>query len=138
MSCFLEKSMFFLTFYRSITQKDQIIFQNKFYHDNIDKFMPKIEVVINKLVSQFDNYKFLYCNNSTFHGKMSIDRWLLIAPETRHVLPALQNNEEGAVACTYQNHWVYGLNRLNRLLILLIPNDIPLQKLDEFANKMFK
>ena len=130
MSCFLEKSMFFLTFYRSITQKDQIIFQNKFYHDNIDKFMPKIEAVINKLVSQFDNYKFLYCNNSTFHGKMSIDRWLLISPETRHILPALQNTQEGVVACTYQNHWVYGINRLNRLLILLIPNDIPLQKLD--------
>ena len=92
MSCFLEKSMFFITFYKSITQKDQIIFQNKFYHDNIDKFVPKIEVVVNKLVSQFDNYKFIYCNNSTFHGKMSIDRWLLISPETRYILPALIKN----------------------------------------------
>lgn len=54
----------------------------------------------------------------------------MLVQEVRFALPALENNEEGIVATTYQNHWVYGVNRLNRLLILLIPNDIPLQKLD--------
>lgn len=130
--------MFFLTFYKSITRKEQIVFQNRFYHDNIEKFMPKIEMVLNRVVSQYDNYKFLYCNVSTFNGKSSIERWPLIVPEFRFIHPIIENNEEGIVATTFQNHWVYAINRLNRMLILLIPNDIPLQKLDEFASKMFK
>ena len=42
MSCFFEKKMLFLTFFRNISSINQIQFQNKFYHDNTDKFAIKI------------------------------------------------------------------------------------------------
>lgn len=81
--------MLFVTFFKEINQKDQIVFQNRFYHDNIDKFMPKIELVLNKVLTQFDNYKFLYCNKNNYHGKLSIDKWLLLVNELRFALPSL-------------------------------------------------
>ena len=64
--------MLFVTFYRNITNIDQIIFQNRFYHDNIDKFMYKINEIMNGVLAQTDIYKFLYSNLSTFTGKNSI------------------------------------------------------------------
>lgn len=76
--------MLFLTFYKQITDQDQIIFQNRFYHDNIDKFMYKITEVLNGVLIQSDAYKFIYSNLSTYTGKSSIEKWSSFVPEIRY------------------------------------------------------
>jgi hypothetical protein len=35
-----------------------------------------------------------------------------------------------------QGYWLYGVHRFSRILVILISNDIPLHKLDDFVNKM--
>jgi hypothetical protein len=64
--------MLFVTFYKALSSKDQIIFQNRFYFDNISKFSTKINDILLNITAQSDNYRFLYCNLNTFTGKMSI------------------------------------------------------------------
>ena len=75
---------------------------------------------------------------STFVGKSTIEKWNNYVPEIKYVWQTLEDNEEGIVATTYSNHWVYGVHRFNRILVLMIPSEIPLHKLDEFAEKMAK
>lgn len=80
LSCFFEKKMLFLTFFNNITKTDQIIFQNKFYHDNTDKFTGKIAEIYNNLLTQNDIYKFLYSNLSTGMGKSTVEKWNVFSP----------------------------------------------------------
>ena len=72
--------MLFLTFFNNITKTDQIIFQNKFYHDNTDKFTGKIAEIYNNLLTQNDIYKFLYSNLSTGMGKSTVEKWNAFSP----------------------------------------------------------
>lgn len=37
-----------------------------------------------------------------------------------------------------QGYWIYGVHRLNRILVLLIPNDFAITKLEEYFLKMSK
>jgi hypothetical protein len=37
-----------------------------------------------------------------------------------------------------QNYRIYGVNRLNRAFIVLIPLEVSLFKLDEFTHRLFK
>ena len=37
-----------------------------------------------------------------------------------------------------QGYWIYGVHRLNRILMLLIPNDFAITKLEEYFLKMSK
>lgn len=64
--------MLFVTFYKNLASKEQIIFQNRFYFDNIGKFSYKISELLNGVLTQIDNYRFLYCNLNTCMGKSSI------------------------------------------------------------------
>lgn len=130
--------MLFLTFYKAISTRDQVIFQNRFYFDNISKFSHKISELLSGVMSQNDPYKFLYCNMNTYMGKSSIEKWNAFAPELRYIWEVVESQKEAQVATTIQNHWVYGIHRLNRILVLMIPGDIPLHKLDDFAEKMSK
>lgn len=130
--------MLFLTFYKSLNSKQQIIFQNRFYYDNIGKFSYKISELLSGVLSQVDNYRFIYCNLNTYTGKISIEKWNVFVPEMRYIWQIIQNNKQSQVVTTIQNHWIYGIHRLNRVLAILIPSQIPLHKLDDYADKMFK
>ncbi len=134
----MEKRMLFVTFYKSLSSKDQIIFQNRFFFDNIGKFSYKISELLNGILSQIDNYRFIYCNMNTLTGKISIQKWNIFVPEMRYIWQIINKNKQSQVVTTIQNHWVYGIHRLNRVLVLMIPSQIPLHKLDDFADKMFK
>lgn len=154
MSCFFERKMLFVTFYKALTSPEQLIFQNRFYHDNIDKFIFKITEIMNGVLAQTDMYRFIYSNLSTYTGKMSTsnDKWCIcttnnnsinltggIAMELRYIWEQLmQGNKDGVTATTYKDHWVYGIHRLNRLLIIFVPNDVPVHRLDDYAGKMSK
>ena len=62
-----------------------MIFQNRFYHDNTDKFAIKITEIYNNLLAQTDTYRFLYFNMSTFVGKSTIEKWNNFVPELKYV-----------------------------------------------------
>lgn len=80
MTYFMEKKMLFITFYKALSSKEQIIFQNRFYFDNIGKFSYKISELLNGVLSQMDNYRFLYSNLNTYMGKSSIEKWNVFVP----------------------------------------------------------
>ena len=93
MSCFFEKKMLILTFFRNISSINQIQFQNKFYHDNTDKFAIKITEIYNNLLSQNDIYKFMYSNLSTYYGKCTIEKWNNFVPEIKYVWEKIEENK---------------------------------------------
>ena len=138
MTYFSEKKMFFISFYKVLSNRQQIIFQNRFYYDNISKFSSKITDILGGILSQTDNYRFLYCNLNTYTGKIAIEKWQVFVPEMRYIWSIIEKQKESQVATTIQNHWVYGIHRLNRVLVLMIPSEIVLHRLDDFADKMFK
>jgi hypothetical protein len=63
-------------------------------------------------------------------GKCTFKDWALVGNQVRYTLERIMVGKEGQVTTTYQNHWVYGVKRMNRVLVLLVPNDVPLHKLD--------
>lgn len=77
--------MLFISFYRALASKEQIIFQNRFYYDNISKFSVKIADIMSGIMSHTDNYRFLYCNLNTYTGKVSIEKWQVFVPEMRYI-----------------------------------------------------
>lgn len=89
----MEKKMLFVTFYKALSSKDQIIFQNRFYYDNIGKFSYKINEILNGLMSQIDAFKFLYCNLNTYTGKMAIEKWNVFVPEMRYIWSLIENQK---------------------------------------------
>ena len=55
----------------------------------------------------------------------------------RNTLELMQKNPEGVMATSTQyGYWVYGVHRLSRILILLIPMELGLGKLEDFVGKM--
>lgn len=49
----------------------------------------------------------------------------------------LQNSKEGVVATSTQfGFWVYGVHRFSRILIILVPTDLPLGKVEDYVSKM--
>jgi hypothetical protein len=134
-----ENNMLFLTFYRENPNLSQLIFQNRFYHDNADKFLVKISESLSGLLKPNDPFKFLFHNAATFSGKSTIRDWKGVSSQLREMLETLQLREEGSIATlSHQNCWLYGFRRLSRMLILMVPSEIPLNKIEEFANKMTK
>ena len=114
--------MVFLTFYKDVSTMNQIIFANRFFHDNTPKFSAKISEVMTTILNQNDSYRFLFANKSTCIGKCTFKDWNTIGPQIMYSLSRIKGSIEGQIATTYQNHWVYGIKRMNRILILLIPN----------------
>lgn len=64
--------MLFLTFYKLNPDINQLIFQNRFYHDNADKFLLKINESLNGVLKTNDPYKFIFHNAATYSGKSTI------------------------------------------------------------------
>jgi hypothetical protein len=64
--------MFFVTLYKSNPTPNELIFQNRFYHDNADKFISKIGESIPGLLKPNDPYRFLFHNCATYTGKSTI------------------------------------------------------------------
>lgn len=90
---FLEKKMLFVTFYKVIASKEKVIFQNRFYYENIPRFNQKISETLNGVLSPIDNYRFLYTNLNTYTGKSSIEKWAIFTPEMRYVWQNIENNK---------------------------------------------
>ena len=67
--------MLFITLYKQIPNAGQLIFQNRFYHDNADKFIAKINEAIPSLLKPQDPYRFIFHNVSTYSGKCTIRDW---------------------------------------------------------------
>ena len=67
--------MLFITFYKDNPGVNEIIFQNRFYHDNADKFLVKINESLIGILKPNDPYKFLFHNTSTYSGKSTIKEW---------------------------------------------------------------
>ena len=80
----------------------------------------------------------MFLNNSTYIGKCTFKDWHVFGNQIKYSLSLIKNSMEGQVATTFQNHWVYAVKRMNRTLVLLVPNDVPLHKLEDFTSKMTK
>ena len=113
-----------MTFYhfKAITSLNQLVFANRFFHDNTHKFSVKISEVLTTVLNQNDGYRFLFANKSTCVGKCTFKDWSVVGDQIAYTLNRIKKTQEGQVATTYQNHWVYGIKRMNRVLILLVPN----------------
>ncbi len=122
--------MVYITFYKEISIIKQLIFANRFFHDNSHKFTAKITETLSNLQTQSDTYRFLFLNQSTCVGKCTFKDWTLVGNQIKYTLSRVKNYTEAQVCTTFQNHWVYGVKRMNRLLILLVPNEVPLHKLE--------
>jgi hypothetical protein len=85
-----------------------------------------------------DTYKFIFHNTATYSGKSTLKDIKIVGLQIKYGLDLMLKMDEGVVATSYQGWWVYGVRRFSRLLIFLIPNDVPLHKLDEFVSKMTK
>lgn len=139
LSFYAENNMFFVTIFRQKPEPSQLVFQNRFYHDNADKFILKINESIHSVLKPNDPYKFIFHNCATYTGKSTIKQWKNAGYYIRYAFEQLQKTTEGAIATSTQfGYWVYGVHRLSRILILLIPTEVPLGRLEDFVNKMTK
>jgi len=65
---------------------NQLIFSNRFFHDNSHKFLQKISEVLTTILNQTDIYRFLFVNESTYIGKCTFKDWSTIGKEIKHAL----------------------------------------------------
>lgn len=129
--------MYFVTYYKNKPALNQIIFQNRFYHDNADKFIMKISESIPGILKPLDPFKFIFHNTATYTGKSTIKQWKNLGYYIRNTFEMLQNSKEGVVATSTQfGFWVYGVHRFSRILIILVPTDLPLGKVEDYVSKM--
>jgi hypothetical protein len=84
--------------------------------------MVKINEIMNNVLSQNDGYRFLFFNKNTMVGKCTFKDWSVIGNQIKYTLSRIKKSTEGQINTTFQNHWVYGVKRMNRILILLVPN----------------
>ena len=70
------------------------------------------------------------------------DKWSVAnggtAMEMRYLWELVSQSREGVVATTYKDHWVYGVHRLKRLLVVFVPSEVPVHRLEDYAAKMSK
>lgn len=129
--------MFFVTLFRNKPEMSEIFFQNRFYHDNADKFIAKIKESIPSVLKPSDPYKFIFHNCATYTGKSTIKEWKNSGYHIRNTFEQMQKYPEGVIATSTQHgYWIYGVHRLSRILILLIPMENTLGKLEDFVTKM--
>lgn len=69
---YAENNMFFVTLFKTKPEMSEIFFQNRFYHDNADKFISKINESIPSILKPADPYKFMFHNCATYTGKSTI------------------------------------------------------------------
>jgi len=84
---------------------------------------------MSNVLNQNDNYRFLFFNKSTCVGKCTFKDWGVIGNQIKYTLSRIKRSTEGQICTTFQNHWVYGVKKMNRVLIILIPNEVPLHKI---------
>ena len=131
--------MFFLTFYKNKPQFKEIAFQNRFYHDNSDKFISKISETINPILKPVDPYRFIFHNSATYTGKSTIRDWKNCGLYIRNTYELLQKAKEGVVVTSTQfGYWIYGIHRLSRILIMLIPMEHTLVRIEDYVHRMTK
>lgn len=86
-----------------------------------------------------DPYKFVFHNIGTYTGKSTIKEWKNFAYYIRNALELVQATPEGvAVTSTPFGFWVYGVHRFSRILVLLVPTDLSLARVEDYVNKMTK
>lgn len=64
--------MFFVSLFKQNPSYNELIFQNRFFHDNSDRFIVKINESLPNLIKPNDPYKFIFHNCGTFTGKSTI------------------------------------------------------------------
>ena len=152
-----EQKMTYLTFYHKVNSLNQVKFQNRFFHDNNERFNKKLTDILSSILVQNENYRFLYCNSATGMGKSTLNLKLKdyergVGSLLLYILAVLEgeahlkqeygkSHHDGIgsmVATIYKDYWIYGIKRINRLLILLAPTEVSVQKLDAFMEKMTK
>lgn len=137
-SFYTENNMFFISFFKQSPTLNEMVFQNRFFHDNSDRFIQKINESLPSLIKPNDPYKFLFHNCATYTGKSTIKEWKTIGLQIIKDFNILQSNTEGIVATTTPIGWICGMHKYSRILILIVPLDIQLNRLDEYVAKMTK
>ena len=84
--------MVYLTFYKEVSTMKQLIFVNRFFHDNLHKFSVKISEKLVNLQNQSDVYRFLFINESTCVGKCTFKDWSLISNQIKYTLARIKKS----------------------------------------------
>ena len=80
--------MQFVTFYRENPPAFQLIFQNRFFHDNAEKFLLKINEIVPALQRGNDPYRFVFHNTATYSGKstLTVREWRTVGQWAKAML----------------------------------------------------
>jgi hypothetical protein len=70
----------------------QLIFANRFFHDNLHKFSAKISEILSNLSQQNDAYRFLFVNRSTYSSKCTFKDWSLIGNQIKYTLSRIKKS----------------------------------------------
>jgi hypothetical protein len=73
---------------------------------------------------------------ATYSGKSTIREWKNVGRQVREALEVLLASKEAVTLSLGQGYWIYGLHRFCRVLVILVPSDTPLLKVDEYVTKM--
>lgn len=130
--------MQFVTFYKTSPPLNQLVFQNRFFRDNADRFLHKINEVLPSLQRGNDPYRFVFHNGATFSGKSTLSTrdWKAVGASIKEMLERMCEAKEGVGLTMTKEGWVVGIHRYCRVLVLLLPVDIPMQKVDESISRM--
>lgn len=56
----------------------------------------------------------------------------------RNIFSKLKVSVEDTILTTTNSFWVYGMRRLNRLLVVVMSNEIPVHKIEDYMDRLGK
>ncbi|KRX03481.1 hypothetical protein PPERSA_02860 [Pseudocohnilembus persalinus] len=146
MNSFSKNGLHILMFYDEDVQvqKQKIQEINSVILKNMDKISQRLLEKIQILQIQEQPYTFLYYNNINFASRLSNEyTFKQITGQQRdfikNVYEELNNNEEMDQSITkITEAWIVGIKKLDRILIVLLPSNLTLTKVQEEILKLEK
>jgi hypothetical protein len=56
----------------------------------------------------------------------------------RNIFSKLKSSTENSILTTTGSFWVYGLRRINRLLVVVMSNEIAIHKIEDYMDRLSK
>lgn len=145
---FLHGKILMLSFSTNKTRSlERIQLQNRFFMDNVERFNEKLSSIVAPLSSQVHSqlmqqefHRFVYVNCINMGGKMTLQfgESQEVSMALRNIFSKLKASVEDVILTTTSSFWVYGLRRLNRLLVVVMSNEIPVHKIEEYMDRLAK
>ena len=56
----------------------------------------------------------------------------------RNIFSKLKSSLDDTILTTTGSFWVYGMRRLNRMLVVVMSNEIPMHKIEDYMDRLAK